>query len=52
MPGRTSMGGQGLVPRRWSVRLEGPVRGAAVIKARAHQPRGTGGLAQAVVGAS
>ena len=40
------------MPRRWLVLPEGPARGRAVIKARAHQPWGTGSPAQALVGAS
>ena len=49
-PGHTSLGGRGGLPRRWSVLKEG-LRGAAVPKARAHQPGGTGSPAQVVVGA-
>ena len=51
-PGYTSLGGHGVWPRRWSVRHEGPTRGAAVSKGQTQQPGDTGGLAQAVVGAS
>ena len=51
-PGHTSRGGQVVPPRRWSLRPEGAVRGAALFKARAHHPGGTGSRAQAVVGAS
>ena len=42
-PGDTSLGGQGILPRRWSVRPEGLARGAVVFKARGHQPGGTWG---------
>ena len=45
-------GGQGVMPRRWSVRPQGPARGDAVFKARAHHHGVTRGVAQAVVGAS
>ena len=48
--GHTSLGGRGVVSKWWSVLNEG-LRGAAVAKARAHQPQGTESLAQAVVGA-
>ena len=51
-PAHTNLVGQGVLSWRWSVRPEGLARMAAVIKARAQQPSGTGGLAQAVVGAS
>ena len=44
-PGHTSLGGQGVLLRRWSVCLEGPTRGAVVSKARAHQHGGTRGAA-------
>ena len=50
-PGHTSLGGQGVPPRRWSVCPEGSVRGAAVSKARGHHPGGTAVLDQAMVGA-
>ena len=40
-PGHTSLGGRGVLPSWWSVLKEG-LRGAAVPKARAHKPRGTG----------
>ena len=50
--GHTSPGGQGVLPKRWSVRPEGPARGAAVPKAWAHQPMWTGSLALALVGVS
>ena len=48
--GDTRLGGRRVLPRRWSVLKEGR-RGAAVPKAEAHQPRGTGSPSQAVVGA-
>ena len=51
-PRHTSLGGQGVMLRRWSVLLQGPARGAAVFKARAPQHGVTRGLAQAVVDAS
>ena len=49
-PGHTSPGGRGVLPKRWSLLKEG-LRGAAVPKARAHQPGGMGSPAQVVVGA-
>ena len=49
-PGTSALGGRGVLPRRQSV-LREAVRGAAVPKAPAHQPGGTGSAAQVVVGA-
>ena len=49
-PGHASLGGRGILPGRGWVLKEG-LRGAAVPKSRAHQPRGVGNPAQAVVGA-
>ena len=49
-PGHTSVGGRGVLPRRWSVLREG-LRGAAAPKARAHRLGGMGSRVQAVVGA-
>ena len=49
-PGTPAWGGRGILPRRWSV-LKGACRGHQLPPARAHQPGGTGSLAQVVVGA-
>ena len=51
-PGHNNPRGQGVLPGRWSVRSDGLAEKAAVSKARAHQPWGTWGPAQAVVGVS
>ena len=51
-PGHTSLGDQGVPPKRWSVCPEGSVRGAAISKARTNQPGGTAVLDRAMVGAS
>ena len=48
--GHTILGGRGVLLRRWSV-LKMGLRRAAVPKARAHQPRGTGSPAEVVIGA-
>ena len=52
MAGHTTLGGQWLMLRRWSVRREGPVRGTAVSKARPHRPERTGGAYETLVSAS
>ena len=51
-PRHTSLRGQGIVPKQWSLRPQGPARGVAVSKAPANQPGGTGGPTLVVVGAS
>ena len=49
-PGHTSLGGRGVLPRRWSV-LKEDFRGQQSPRPWAHQPGGTGSPALVVVGA-
>ena len=49
-PGHTSLGGRGVLPRRWLV-LKECVHGQQLPTARAYKPRGTGSATHAVVGA-